>query len=317
MKKTTFLAGGMTALAACSAWAGAWEAYPAEAKSLGSAKRIMVVAIGKEDPFLGSLTAAHEGKVQDRGYEGPAVQRAAGYSVVWPKFKSLDDAKDWLKDGHKVRVQSGSTGKVGGAAALVNLASNAIKSECKLDGLLAVETRELGAGAKKKVFGALSKKMGMGQKASPSASYESRVTLLNEKGAVVWSAVEEVDKETLDKRAEEAGDKRLDEMQGKMEAQQKDVQAQMAGQQGAAGNKAMEEQMAKMTPEQRAMALQAMQNSQSAQAGMPGGQGGMMKSMMKMTNSMNKRELGGPEEWGPLASEAAWAELGTQLPKLN
>lgn len=309
---------GVAALAvsvAALSWAGDWEAAAADKESLGPAKRVMVAAVGKKEagePLRGSLVAAHESRLSESGYEGPKVNSSVGYSTVWPEFKTLDDVKDWLKDGHKVRSQSQSAGKVGGIAAIAASASSLIKTECALDAVLAVEARQLGAGAKKRLMAGLTKKLGVPGKSDEAANFETRVTLLSEKGEVVWSVVEAVDKETLEKRAEERQDRQADEMTAKMEGMQKETQARMAGGQATPGDPAMDAEMAKMTPEQRAMAAQAMQNSRGAQ--MPS-QSGMMKSMMKANASLGKRDLGGPENWGPSAADITWDKLAEQFPK--
>ena len=90
-----------------------------------------------------------------------------------------------------------------------------------------------------------------------------------------------------------------------------------------AGNQAMAEAMAKMSPEQRAMYEQSVKNMPkggvpaAASAG-PGSMqfgGGMMGKIAKM--SRKKADVGGPENWGPFVAEGHWSELGPFLPKLD
>lgn len=317
MKPAAFVAAAVLAALSCSSvQAGDWEAFSPEATSFKPGKHIMVARVGKKDtgePLGSALVSAYESKLRERGYQGAEANVAATHSAVWPTFKDIDDVKDWLKDGHKVRTRSGSEGKVGGVAALANLASAAIKASVAVEGVLAVEAREIGKGAKKKLMAGLGKKFGVGGgESNDSAVFETRVTLFTEQGEVVWSAVEKVDKEILSERAQKHADAKMDEMNSMMEGTQKEMQAQMAGERKSKGDTEMAKALAGMSPEQRAMVEASMKGGQAHAA--PGaGQSGMMKGIMK--GMQTKPQLGPPEEWGGPAAEVAWEQLAKQFPK--
>lgn len=307
------------------------EALSPEAKELGPVKRVQVVWVGKKvENFGPSLMSGYTGQLSERGYEGGQVNTPPGEHVVFPGFDDVDDVKKWLKDGHKVRTAASGGKQHGGLAGLAQLASAAIKSTMALDAVIALEAEQVASGGKaSKVKGwgkkLLAKKLGMkeskGEEGSHDEAYQVRATLLNKDGAIVWSKADSVDYETLKKAEEEAQDKKLDDMQGKMEAGMKQMEPQREAAMKQAAEKAPQAAMpAGLTPEQQAQFSMAMKNmppggaAPPAGMGMMGGGGGMMKAMAKM---QNKVQIGGPDTWGGIVARLEFAELGSQLPSIK
>lgn len=301
--------------------ASALEALDTEAKTLGPAKEILTVMVGKDSDGFGSgLKAAFESGLDERGYAAPKlptqheITQGKSTGSALPKFSKIEDLAEWLKEGHTVHAAA-----MGG---LIGVATAIAKTKVNLDGVLAVESKKAsGGGGFLKKAGKLAGVPGAA-KAAGDEVYEYRVSLLSEKGQVVWSQAGTVDKESLEKAAGEREDKKIDEMQGKMGAKMQEMQPQMQAQAGAAAAapaaKAQADALAKLTPEQRAMVEQSMKSAPpgGAAAAGPGSAqfgSGMFGKIAKM--SKKTADVGGPENWGPFVAEERWGELESFLPK--
>lgn len=302
------------------------EAMSSEAKNLGAASRVYVAWVGDPaEPFSGGLAEAYQNQCSERGYKGGEAKGIIkDMEPNWPKFKTIDDVRAWLKEGHQVHARPIT--RPGQSVGLLGAALSTAKHDVLLDGVIALEARKV-SGGKGAFMAGLGKNLGVpgADKSKGDEVYECRATLLNEKGEVVWSVAETVDKAAVEKREEERQDKMQAEQQGKMDAAMKEMKPKMDAQMAQAGvpqggpGQIPPDVLAKMTPEQRAQMETAMKSMPKGammpppQAANPMG-GGLAGKIAKMTR---KTDVGGPEKWGAITASGHWDQLGSQLPSLK
>ena len=324
-------------VSALTAWSQAGpklEALPSEAKARGAASRVYVAWVGDPaEPFSGSLVSGYHSELETRGYQSAKAQGIIkDMEPNWPKFKSIDDARAWLKDGHKVHARPIT--RPGQTVGLLGAALSTAKHDVLLDGVIALEAAKVSGGASG--LAKMGKSFGIpgAGKSGGDEVYQCRATLLNEKGDVVWSAAETVDKASVEKIEEARQDKLQAEQQAKMDAAMKEMKPKLDAQIKAntpaqpAGSPMAQlppEVAAKLTPEQRAQMEAAMRanprggmmpmGAPAAQASpMTGGLGGLAGKMAKMTH---KVDVGGPEKWGDITAHGHWDQLNSQLPSIK
>ncbi len=325
-------------------------ALPVDTQSLTGAYRVYVVWAGqKTDSFAQGLMGAYSKETSGRGYQEPKVNMAAGDKPAMPRFSSVMDAQKWLKDGHTVHIDQSRQKQFGGLAGLANLVSSGLTYPLMLNAAIVLEAAKVNSAVSDSGFmKGLTKMMGGSGISKPTGSevYLMRATLMDDKGGVVWSVSETVDKERVEKMEEERLARLYERSQAEMKARlgegkqlseeekrerqkafQKKSMDAFRNQTGGMGMENMppdvrakyEAAMAQLSPEQRALYEQQMKKMESGEFEM------YKQPVQPQDPEAAKRAFiagrvkasADPSKWAEIVAKTHWEKISEFLPDIG